>query len=56
MQVQEELPELTPEEAAELERALDAIFADGAEGTLEFDEQGNLIFIEDDANDKDDGE
>ena len=55
-QAQEELPELTPEEAAELERALDAIFADGAEGTLEFDEQGNLIFIEDDANDKDDGE
>ncbi len=45
----EELPELTPEEAAELERALDAIFADGAAGTLEFDEQGNLVFIEDDA-------
>lgn len=52
----EDVPELTPEEAAELEKALDAIFADGAEGTLEFDEQGNLIFIEDDAEPEDDGE
>ena len=46
---QEETPELTPQEAEELERALDAIFADGASGTLDFDEEGNLIFIEDDA-------
>ena len=38
----------TSEEAAELERALSAIFEDGAEGYLEFDEQGNLVFIEDD--------
>ena len=45
---EEELPELSPEEAAELERALSAIFEDGAEGYLEFDEQGNLVFIEDD--------
>ena len=43
---EEELPELSPEEAAELEKALDAIFADGAEGFLEFDENGNLIFVE----------
>lgn len=52
--LEEDVPELTPEEAAELERALDAIFADGAEGTLEFDEQGNLVFIEDDVNAEDD--
>lgn len=51
-QAAEEAPELTPEEAAELERALDAIFADGAAGTLEFDEEGNLVFIEDDAEDE----
>lgn len=49
----DDAPELTPEEAAELERALDAIFADGAAGTLEFDDEGNLVFIEDDAQDED---
>lgn len=49
----QEAPELTAEEAAELERALDAIFADGAAGTLEFDDEGNLVFIEDDAEGED---
>lgn len=49
-------PELTPEEAAELERALDAIFADGASGSLEFDEQGNLVFIEDEDQEDDEDE
>lgn len=57
-QAQEEadIPELTPQEAAELERALDAIFADGAAGTLEFDEEGNLVFIEDEQDDVQDDE
>lgn len=38
-------PQLTPQEEAELEKALDAIFCNDAEGVLEFDDQGNLVFI-----------
>lgn len=55
-QSDDDAPELTPEEAAELERALDAIFADGASGSLEFDEQGNLVFIEDESQEDDEDE
>ncbi|MGN0038467.1 MAG: YceD family protein [Coriobacteriales bacterium] len=51
---EEELPELSAEEAAELEKALSAIFEDGADGYLEFDEQGNLVFIEEEPQEPED--
>ena len=40
--------QLSPEEEAALEAALDAFFSEEGSGTLEFDEKGNLVFIEDD--------
>lgn len=49
---QAEVPELSPEEAAELEKALDAIFGGEAEGYLEFDEKGNLVFVESESEDE----